>query len=203
MGRIFRKNGARRGPAGFTLVELLVVVTIIGLLVGLVSVAVPKAIESGMKAKTKGELTAIVAAVKAYKQEYGRFPSSATGSDDEHLYASYCTGQSKFSTQPYGPAKDLVSILSGNNLNNLNPKQVRFLEATGASTTYVWLDPWGKEYCVMFDTNEDGGVEYWGDGNWQNPNIKLSVIAVSAGPNKIVDGGAENSSKCDDIFSWR
>jgi type II secretory pathway pseudopilin PulG len=184
-------------------VELLVVISIVGLLAGLMSVAIPRAMEAGKKAKVKGELTAIVAAVKAYKQEYGRFPSSATASDDEHLYASYCTGQTKFSTQPYGPTKDLVSILSGNNLNNLNPKQVRFLEATGASTTYVWLDPWGKEYCVMFDTNEDGGVEYWGDGNWQNPNIKLSVIAVSAGPNKIVDGGAENSSTCDDIFSWR
>lgn len=54
MERILRKNGLRSGQAGFTLVELLVVVTIIGLLVGLVSVAVPTAIESGMKAKTKG-----------------------------------------------------------------------------------------------------------------------------------------------------
>ena len=203
MERIFRKNGIRSSQAGFTLVELLVVVTIIGLLVGLISVAVPKAIESGMKAKAKGELTAIVAAVKAYKQEYGRFPSSATASDDEHLYASYCTSQSKFSMQPFGPTKDLVEILSGNNLNNLNPKQVRFLEATGASTTYVWLDPWGQEYCVMFDTNEDGGVEYWGSGNWQDPNIRVSVIALSAGPNKIVDGSAVNSPSCDDIFSWR
>ena len=203
MERIFRKNGIRSGQAGFTLVELLVVISIIGMLAGLMSVAIPKAIEAGKKAKVKGELTAIVAAVKAYKQEYGRFPSSATASDDEHIYASYCTSQSKFSTQPFGPTKDLVEILSGNNLNGLNPKQVRFLEATGASTTYVWLDPWGKEYCVMFDTNEDGGVEYWGDGNWEHPNIKLSVIAVSAGPNKIVDGGAENSSNCDDIFSWR
>jgi len=203
MERIFRKNGIRADQAGFTLVELLVVITIIGLLVGLVSVAVPKAIESGMKAKAKGELTAIVSAVKAYKQEYGRFPSSATASDDEHLYASYCTSQSKFSTQPFGPTKDLVEILSGNNLNNLNPKQVRFLEATGASSTFVWLDPWGKEHCVMFDTNEDGGVEYWGSGNWQDPNIRVSVIALSAGPNKIVDGSAVNSSTCDDIFSWR
>ena len=203
MERILRKNKIRSGQAGFTLVELLVVISIIGMLAGLMSVAIPKAIEAGKKAKVKGELTAIVAAVKAYKQEYGRFPSSATASDDEHIYASYCTSQSKFSTQPFGPTKDLVEILSGNNLNGLNPKQVRFLEATGASTTYVWLDPWGKEYCVMFDTNEDGGVEYWGDGNWEHPNIKLSVIAVSAGPNKIVDGGAENSSNCDDIFSWR
>jgi len=55
----------------------------------------------------------------------------------------------------------------------------------------------------MFDTNEDGGVEYWGSGNWQDPNIRVSVIALSAGPNKIVDGSAVNSSKCDDIFSWR
>jgi len=203
MQRISRKNGVWSGQAGFTLVELLVVVTIIGLLVGLISVAVPKAIESGMKAKAKGELTAIVAAVKAYKQEYGRFPSSATASDDEHFYATYCTSQSKFSTKPFGPTKDLVAILSGNNLNNLNPKQVRFLEATGASSTFVWLDPWGQEYCVMFDTNEDGGVEYWGSGNWQDPNIRVSVIALSAGPNKIVDGSAVNSSKCDDIFSWR
>ena len=203
MERILRKNGIRSGQAGFTLVELLVVISIIGMLAGLMSVAIPKAMEAGRKAKVKGELTAIVAAVKAYKQEYGRFPSSATASDDEHLYASYCTSQSKFSTQPFGPTKDLVEILSGNNLNGLNPKQVRFLEATGASSTFEWPDPWGKEYCVMFDTNEDGGVEYWGDGNWEHPNIKLSVIAVSAGPNKIVDGGAENSSNCDDIFSWR
>lgn len=203
MERIFRKNGIRSGQAGFTLVELLVVISIIGMLAGLMSVAIPKAMEAGKKAKVKGELTAIVSAVKAYKQEYGRFPSSATASDDEHIYASYCTSQSKFSTQPFGPTKDLIQILSGNNLNNLNPKQVRFLEATGASSTFVWLDPWGKEYCVMFDTNEDGGVEYWGSGNWQDPNIRVSVIALSAGPNKIVDGSAVNSSSCDDIFSWR
>jgi len=203
MERNSRQNRIRSGQAGFTLVELLVVISIIGMLAGLMSVAIPKAMEAGKKAKVKGELTAIVAAVKAYKQEYGRFPSSATASDDEHFYATYCTSQSKFSTKPLGPTKDLVEILSGNNLNNLNPKQVRFLEATGASSTFVWLDPWGKEYCVMFDTNEDGGVEYWGSGNWQNPNIKVSVIALSAGPNKIVDGSAVNSSKCDDIFSWR
>ena len=59
---------------GFTLVELLVVVSIIGLLVGLLAAGIPLAIEKGMTAKAKGETTAIVAAIKAYKQEYGRFP---------------------------------------------------------------------------------------------------------------------------------
>ena len=123
--------------------ELLVVVTIIGLLVGLISVAVPKAIESGMKAKTKGELTSIVAAVKAYKQEYGQWPVAKSKMDsvaDE--YNSW-----------YGPptqeqeSKDLMKILSGDMTvqkegQTMNPKGVRFLE--GAKTDGTFQDPLGK-----------------------------------------------------------
>ena len=192
---------------GFSLVELLVVISIIGLLAGLTSVAVSRAMEAGKKAKAKGDLTAIVAAVKAYKNEYGRFPSSAGPSDDEHLYASYATGQTKFSTKPYGASADLIAVLCGENRNDLNPKKVKFLEpgklTERGSEKYVWLDPWGQaEYCVMFDSNEDGGVEYYGDGNWEHPNIKLSVIAVSAGPNKTVDD-LNMEKKPDDIFSWK
>lgn len=188
---------------GFSLVELLVVVSIIGLLVGLSATVIPRALEAGDKAKAKGDLMAIVAAVKAYKQEYGRFPSTAGTTDDEHVYASYATSQIKFSTKPYGRSSDLIAILCGEDKNQLNPKKIRFLETAKMDSQYVWKDPWGQEYCVMFDTNDDGGVEYWGDGNWEHPNIKQSVIAVSAGPNKAVDGKAENSSSCDDVFSWK
>ena len=158
MERVFRKNGIRKGQAGFTLVELLVVIKIIGLLVGLVSVAVPKAIESGMKAKAKGELTAIVSAVKAYKQEYGQWPVAKSQMDsvaDE--YNSW-----------YGPpttereSKDLMKILSGDMTvqkdgQTMNPKGARFLE--GAKTDGTFQDPWGKQYSVKMDTNESGGVE--------------------------------------------
>ena len=193
--------------AGFSLVELLVVISIIGLLAGLSSVVIPKAMESGRKAKAKGDLTAIVAAVKAYKAEYGRFPTSAGPGDDEHLYASYATAQTSFSTQPYGKSADLIAILCGENRNGLNPKGVKFLEpgklTQSGAEKYIWYDPWDKsEYCVMFDSNEDGGVEYYGDGNWEHPNIRLSVIAVSAGPNKKVDN-LNTEKKPDDILSWK
>jgi len=193
--------------AGFSLVELLVVISIIGLLAGLSSVVIPKAMESGRKAKAKGDLTAIVAAVKAYKAEYGRFPTSAGPGDDEHLYASYATDQTSFSTKPYGKSADLIAILCGENRNGLNPKGVKFLEpgklTQSGAEKYIWYDPWDKsEYCVMFDSNEDGGVEYYGDGNWEHPNIRLSVIAVSAGPNKKVDN-LNTGKKPDDILSWK
>ena len=177
-------------------------VTIIGLLVGLVSVAVPAAIESGMKAKTKGELTAIVAAVKAYKQEYGQWPVAKSKMDsatDE--YYSW-----------YGPpteveeSKDLMKILSGDITvqkegQTMNPKGVRFLE--GANTDGTFQDPWGKQYCVKMDTNESGGLEYYGTSVTQD-NIRVSVIAISLGKNGTQEDPDKRVTRtCDDVFSWR
>ncbi|NDF17070.1 MAG: prepilin-type N-terminal cleavage/methylation domain-containing protein [Verrucomicrobia bacterium] len=64
----------RPSAGGFSLVELLVVVSIIGLLVGLATLGVGKGLEAADKTKAKAETTAIVSAVKAYYQEYGVYP---------------------------------------------------------------------------------------------------------------------------------
>ncbi len=161
---------------GFTLVELLVVVTIIGLLVGLISVAVPKAIESGMKAKAKGELTAIVAAARAYKQEYGRWPGSTFTSD-----TTYQDGQSM----------QLLAALSGSNsLTVENPKSVRFLE--GAQSNGTMLDPWGTQYLVLIDSDDSNSL------NYQSKTAAISVLAVSFGKDKKQDATPGSG---DDVFS--
>ncbi len=176
MGISSRKNGIRSGQAGFTLVELLVVVTIIGLLVGLISVAVPKAIESGMKAKAKGELTAIVAAARAYKQEYGRWPGSTFTSD-----TTYQGGQSM----------QLLAALSGSNSPTVeNPKSVRFLE--GAQSNGTMLDPWGTQYLVLIDSDDSNSL------NYQSKTAAISVLAVSFGKDKKQDATPGSG---DDVFS--
>jgi len=189
MDQILRKNVKRSSQTGFTLVELLVVIGIIGLLVGLISVAVPKAIESGMKAKTKGELTAIVAAVKAYRQEYGGWPVNLPdGAGDENT-VGWCDGDK---------SKTLMKILcaSPQDTSGLNPKGVRFLEGPAQDGTF--LDPWNTQYIVQLDTNDSNSVWYYG-------NISLSVIALSFGPQ--VGGQTQqlnpDDPKCKNIFSWR
>jgi len=177
MEKSFTKNVTRSSQTGFTLVELLVVISIVGLLAGLMSVAIPKAMEGGKKAKAKGELNAIVAAVKAYKQEYGRWPGSATATSD--------------TTFQDADSKSLLSALSGtSNTSVENPKSVRFLE--GASTDGTMKDPWGEQYFVILDADESNSMTY------QGKTISISVLAVSFGKDKKQDATPGSG---DDVFS--
>jgi prepilin-type N-terminal cleavage/methylation domain-containing protein len=177
MEYIFRKNVTRSRQTGFTLVELLVVISIVGLLAGLMTVAVPRAMESGKKAKAKGELTAIVAAVKAYKQEYGRWPGSVTATSD--------------ATFEDADSKSLLSALGGtSNALVENPKSVRFLE--GAGTDGTMQDPWGMQYFVILDADDSNSM------NYQGRQISISVLAVSFGKDKKQD---TTPGSGDDVFS--
>jgi prepilin-type N-terminal cleavage/methylation domain-containing protein len=177
MEKTFAKNITRPSQTGFTLVELLVVISIIGMLAGLMSVAIPRAMEGGKKAKAKGELSSIVTAVKAYKQEYGRWPGSTTN-----------TGDTTFQD---ANSKSLLSALSGtNNALVENPKSVRFLE--GASTDGTMKDPWGMQYFVILDADESNSMTY------QGKQVSISVLAVSFGKDKTQDATPGSG---DDVFS--
>jgi len=171
-----RESALKAREGAFTLVELLVVISIIGMLAGLMSVAIPKAMESGKKAKAKGELTAIVAAVKAYKQEYGRWPGTNTTSD-----TTFQDDNSKY----------LLAALGGTN-NTLveNPKSVRFLE--GADTDGTMKDPWKTQYFILVDTDDSNSMTY------NAKTIGISVLAVSFGKDQKQDA---TPSSGDDVFS--
>jgi prepilin-type N-terminal cleavage/methylation domain-containing protein len=174
---------------GFTLVELLVVVSIIGLLVGLLAAGIPLAIEKGMTAKAKGETTAIVAAIKAYKQEYGRFPGDPS------------IANRLFSSDSSPDINALMKVLSGDATATLdgeiaNPKGVRFFEGAKINETITMADPWGGQYLVLVDSTETGSVTYTNAGT--PVNLRISVLAICYGS----DGKADApSGKKNDIFS--
>jgi type II secretory pathway pseudopilin PulG len=168
-------------------VELLVVISIIGLLAGLTSVAVSRAMDSGKNAKAKSEAMALVSAVKAYKQEYGRFPGNLSQSNAV-----------EFTDDSF---KDLVKVLIGDSTNTLsgsqpaNPKGVRFLEGAKGGTNGM-PDPWNHQYIVIVDTGETGGIVYT---NAETPvNLSLSVLAISYGKDGVKD---TKSGTKNDIFS--
>ena len=197
----FRRPRFVSSQLAFSLVELMVVVSIIGLLAGLLTALIPKALDAADKTKAKGDLSAIVAAIKAYRQEYGKWPVAPSKMDQ---------ASDEFNSW-YGPptqlqeSKDLMKILSGDPTvqkegQTMNPKGVRFLEGPKSDGTFQ--DPWGNQYSVKMDTNESGGVEYYGVGNQEN--VRVTVIAVSLGANKSQDDPEKKATKtCDDVFSWR
>jgi prepilin-type N-terminal cleavage/methylation domain-containing protein len=206
MNRVFRKNGTRSGQPSFTLVEMLVVISIVGMLAGLMSVGIPKAREAGQKAKAKGELMAVIAALKAYRQEYGQWP---TASGDRR--ADEWFGPGNYGNVENG--KTLMKILSGSNIIvsgvGQNPKSVTFFEGAKVSSGRrdtsggELLDPWGTQYGFKVDTDESGSVEYCNPQGPDKPNIQMTVIGVSFGKNKSQEEIEMRDKTWDDIFSWR
>jgi prepilin-type N-terminal cleavage/methylation domain-containing protein len=75
------KLSAPRQPrkrAGFTLVELLTVIAIIAILASMLMPVLAAVTKKAKIVKAKHEISALVSAIEAYDQAYGRFPVSRT-----------------------------------------------------------------------------------------------------------------------------
>jgi len=105
-----RDGRLRRPNAGFTLIELMVVIVILGLLVGLVG---PRLIGQTDKAKVQAAKTQVEnfsMALKLYKLDFGKYPTSSEGlavlvSNEKGNYLD----QDNVPTDPWGNAYVYVS----------------------------------------------------------------------------------------------
>jgi prepilin-type N-terminal cleavage/methylation domain-containing protein len=151
-----------RKRSAFTLIELLVVIAIIAILAGLAFPAVQGALNSGKKAQARNDVHQLAAAIKAFQLEYGRLPSTSTGSDTEAADNAA-----------------VISALTGSNA--LNPRGVVFFEpkmakgGKGGLDGGVYKDPWGNAYTIMLDTNYDNKLSAYGQTNF------TTVIVSSPG----------------------
>ncbi len=73
------RSRRRRGARGFSLVEMLVAVAIVGLLIGLVGPAAMRQLQSSRVKTTEAQIAQIRAALDIFLIDTGRYPSDAEG----------------------------------------------------------------------------------------------------------------------------
>ncbi len=74
--RTRRRTGERRGPRGFTLVELLVVMLVLAILIALLLPAINAALRTAKNAAVGGEINQLSQALAQFKTTYGDYPPS-------------------------------------------------------------------------------------------------------------------------------
>ena len=154
---------------GFTLVEILVVVSIIGILA---AILVPVVAGSKTKAKiamAKVQMNDLAAAIKSYKSDYQRYPLPSFVSQSGPVPQVNAGKDASFGNPNYlglnNQNRMVVEILRDRN-HSRNLKKNVYLDVKesgnssarqpGISTDGYYLDPFGNAYNISVDKNADG-----------------------------------------------
>jgi type II secretory pathway pseudopilin PulG len=143
------RRGQRRYNAAFTLIELIVVTTVIIILTGLVLSTVGYIQKKGARARAETEIAAISAACESYKADNGTYPSN---NDTNNLDAR--TNGNPSSSAYSQASLWLYKQLSGDTSGNRSPtgksymdfKPKMLLPPGGAGTVTAIADPVGNSY---------------------------------------------------------
>jgi len=203
----------------FTLVEMLVVISIILVLSGLLGAGFSKARVMAKRAKAKNDISQLGDALRAYYAEYDTWPTYANNTVPPNrltlneLQALYqILG---------GVDRALDTTVTGVG----NPKQIVFLQpslaemktvidtggnlySVGASAVTNWVDPWDRSYMVMLDSTGSGKTVAYGITVGSPPIVPCGFAIWSAGPDmkvndaetSLTDSQTENK---DNLTSWK
>jgi prepilin-type N-terminal cleavage/methylation domain-containing protein len=158
------KNGSSHA---FTLIELLAVITIIGILAGLTLGAAGAVRRHGATSTAKAEVAALQAACDRYYADNNAYPIGT----DNPATASAPTGATNLFTNLLGSVS-LTNAPTGKRYFEPKPAMV----STNRSPNH-FIDPWGYAYGYNCTTNTDG--------TWNPPLIwSTAGQTTAAGTNK-------------------
>lgn len=190
------KTNSRNSIGGFTLIELMAVITIIVILAGLVVGGLGFVTERQAKEKAKVQIALLSKAIEEYKLDMGKYPGSndnspAAGLISAELYDRLFYQGWEFTNNPNRPDNATDPKATKIYLADLDPtssKQGWVTPSTAANPPAAQkiLDPWGKEYRYRKgNTAVNPDFDLWSEG--KDGKTKTTTSAADMGSTDMRD----------------
>ena len=185
------RNSTRRG---FTLLELLVVMTIIAVLAGGIFAAAQFAIRKARTVQAQNMAVGLASAISNFRQDYTRWPVTAEKSESTNELLIHLLG------------RDTSKNKRGRNYaDNLPVGKNTSGGLIYSGDTAELRDPWGELFTVHIDINNDGEISNpEGAGSGSSGTLRLKVAVVSKGNDKMMSGINDDGQDAtrDNARSW-
>ena len=192
----------------FTLLELLVVISIIAVLAGILLPVTGSVMNNARKVQAKNTEVQIVNAVKSFQTDYGVYPvttdQSASGANDVTFGIN----------DPHSAL--LTDCLRDDGYGNdtLNTRHVVYLEMPSVKnstnqkngiglTDGQPYDPWGNVYIIRVDSSYDNAVQNPYTANAGYQTLGTGVIVWSLGKDMQTGTDKNVGTAVDDVISWQ